>query len=263
MEQPRGYDAAILRPTQASQALRVERVAASDSLSDFVDYHWYVGWETAEPHRQQVVPQPRVHLAAERGRLLVQGVTREPFFRTLEGKGHVLGVAFDPGGFRPFLRREVGSISDRSVPAGELLGRDDRPVAERVLSTGDLTEMVEAVEGYLTALAPVPDPVVAQVRALVALAEGDRSVTRAEQLAALGSMSLRSLQRLFTDYVGMGPKWVISRFRILDAAAAAHGGAPVDWAGLAEELGFTDQAHLTRAFTAVVGTPPATYQREA
>jgi AraC-like DNA-binding protein len=37
----------------------------------------------------------------------------------------------------------------------------------------------------------------------------------------------------------------------------------VDWADLAETLGFADQAHLTRAFTAVVGTPPATYQREA
>jgi len=32
---------------------------------------------------------------------------------------------------------------------------------------------------------------------------------------------------------------------------------------VAAELGFADQAHLTRAFTAVVGTPPATYAREA
>ena len=32
---------------------------------------------------------------------------------------------------------------------------------------------------------------------------------------------------------------------------------------LAGELGFADQAHLTRAFTAVVGTPPETYRREA
>jgi AraC-like DNA-binding protein len=263
MEPPRGYDAAILRPTEAGRALRVERVAASEALADLVDYHWYVGWDTVEAHRQQVVPQPRVHLAAEQGRLLVQGVTRQPFFRTLQGEGHTLGVAFHPGGFRPFLGREVGSISDRSVPAGELLGRDDRPVAERVLASDDVAEMVEAVEGYLTALQPRPDPVVGEVRALVSLAERDRTVTRAEQLAACGSMSLRSLQRLFTDYVGMGPKWVISRFRILDAAAAAHTGDPVDWADLAETLGFADQAHLTRAFTAVVGTPPATYQREA
>jgi AraC-like DNA-binding protein len=61
----------------------------------------------------------------------------------------------------------------------------------------------------------------------------------------------------------MGPKWVIARFRLLDAAAAAHSGERVDWAVLAAELGYADQAHLTRAFTAVVGTPPETYRQGA
>ncbi len=57
------------------------------------------------------------------------------------------------------------------------------------------------------------------------------------------------------------PKWVIQRFRILDAAGVAHSGERIDWSALAYELGFSDQAHLTRVFTHVVGTPPATYQR--
>jgi AraC-like DNA-binding protein len=119
------------------------------------------------------------------------------------------------------------------------------------------------MEDYLHALDPRPDPVVDEVRTLVGRAEQDRTITRAEQLAELAATSLRSLQRQFTEYVGIGPKWVVSRFRILDAAAAAHSGESVDWAALAADLGYTDQAHLTRAFTAVVGTPPATYAKEA
>jgi AraC-like DNA-binding protein len=267
MEVPRGTPEAILRPTEAEQAITVERVAASPALEAYVDYHWYVGWRTAEPHRQQVVPQPRIHVVAEvlddERRVFVHGISREPFFRTLTGVGHVLGAALHPGGFRPFLKRGVGTISGRVVPAGELFGIDDRPAAERILGTGEVSVMVDVLESYLTSLHPEPDPVVDEVRALVGQAETDRGLTRAEDLAARGTMSLRSLQRLFTDYVGIGPKWVIMRFRILDAAAAAHDGEPVDWATLAVELGFTDQAHLTRAFTSVVGTPPATYQREA
>lgn len=263
MDAPRGTPDAILRPSDAEQTITVDRVAASRVLEPFVDYHWYAGWRTVEPHRQQVLPRPRVHLAAEDGRLLVHGVSRTPFVRTLKGEGHVLGAAFHPGGFRPFLGTGVATLADRVVPAGELFEVDDRPVAERILSTDDLPTMVDALESYLLALAPEPDPVVREVRALVCEAEEDRSLIRAEDLAARASMSLRSLQRLFTDYVGTGPKWVISRFRILDAAAAAHGGEPVDWAALAVELGFSDQAHLTRVFTSVVGTPPATYAREA
>jgi AraC-like DNA-binding protein len=37
----------------------------------------------------------------------------------------------------------------------------------------------------------------------------------------------------------------------------------VDWADLAAELGFADQAHLTRAFTATIGMPPAAYASQA
>jgi AraC-like DNA-binding protein len=117
------------------------------------------------------------------------------------------------------------------------------------------------MEEYLLGLAPEPDPLAVEVRDLVAVAESDHALTRAEALAERSGRSLRSLQRLFTEYVGIGPKWVIQRYRILDAAAAAHAGEPVDWAALALELGFSDQAHLTRAFTKVVGTPPGTYQR--
>jgi AraC-like DNA-binding protein len=261
--EPRGRDDAILRPTDARRAIDIQRLAPSPGLEAYVGYHWYVGWDLDHPHQQQVVPQPFVHVVAEEGRLLVHGVSREPFFRTLSGAGHALGAAFHPGGFRPFLRRSVGTLCDVVVPAGELFDLDDRPVGQRILDTSDVPVVAEALESYLLALAPEPDPAVDQVRDLVRLAEEDRSVIRAEQLAGHGSMSLRSLQRLFSEYVGVGPKWVIARWRILDAAAAAHSGEPVDWAALAVDLGFSDQAHLTRAFTAVVGTPPVTYERDA
>jgi hypothetical protein len=116
----------------AGRRFTVERLEPRESLAEFVDYLWLVRWEVAAPHRQQVVPQPRVHLAAERGRLLVHGVTRRPFYRTLEGSGQVLGAAFHPGGFRPLLGRSVAGIvpaGDRPAVAGQALGglRDAGP----------------------------------------------------------------------------------------------------------------------------------------
>ena len=75
-------------------------------------------------------------------------------------------------------------------------------------------------------------------------------------------LEVRNESLVLAEHVGVGPKWVIQRFRILEAAAAAHTGEVTNWARLAHELGFSDQAHLIRVFTDVVGTPPATYQRE-
>ena len=72
-------------------------------------------------------------------------------------------------------------------------------------------------------------------------------------------MSVRLLQRLFAGYVGVGPKWVILRHRIHEALERAESERDVDWAALAADLGYADQAHLVRDFTATVGVPPTAY----
>ena len=56
----------------------------------------------------------------------------------------------------------------------------------------------------------------------------------------------------------MSPKWLLRRLRLQEVTGtlAAAPGAPVDWAGLAADLGYVDQAHLSRDFTAMVGEPP-------
>jgi AraC-like DNA-binding protein len=264
---PRGRPEAIVRPKAGEQTFDVRRIEPSSDLAEYVDYYWLVRWHTPEPYRQQVIPQPRVHLAAEDGRLLVHGLSREPFYRTLEGDGHVLGAAFHAGGFRPLLGSSVGALSGTVRPGLEVLDIDDRPVAEAILGAdpadqraGD--DMITALEAYLRDIAPTPDPTARQVTDLVDAVAERTELVRAEQLAEYAGLSLRSLQRLFTEYVGIGPKWVIQRSRILEASATAHAGDPVDWAALALRLGFSDQAHLTRVFTQVVGTPPAAYLRD-
>ena len=262
MAKPLGRPDAIVRPKAGGQAFEVERIAPAGPMAEFVDYYWLVRWAVQEPYRQQVVPQPRVHVAAEDGRLLVHGVTHEQFFRTLNGNGHALGAAFHAGGFHPLLKQSVGRTSGFVQTGQDVFGYDDRPTAARILATTDVVSMVEAFEAYLLLTNPEPDPIGREVTALVAEAERRNDIIRAEHLADHAGMSLRNLQRLFTEYVGLGPKWVIQRFRILDAASAAHSGRSTNWSELAQELGFSDQAHLTRVFADVVGTPPATYQRD-
>ena len=82
-----------------------------------------------------------------------------------------------------------------------------------------------------------------------------------DQLAAEAGLSVRGVQRLFAEYVGASPKWVLRRARLHEAAARAEHDAQIDWAALADELGYSDQAHLTRDFTATVGEPPGRYTR--
>ncbi len=89
----------------------------------------------------------------------------------------------------------------------------------------------------------------------------DHSLSRVEDVAARHGLSVRALQRLFRRFVGVGPKWVLQRYRLHDAVTAIDTapGVMADLAGLAASLGWSDQSHFTRDFTAAVGVSPHAY----
>ena len=68
-----------------------------------------------------------------------------------------------------------------------------------------------------------------------------------------------TLERTFRRCVGVGPKWILRRFRVHEACERIAAGAPPCWSALAAELGYFDQAHFIRDFKSQVGRTPAEY----
>ena len=116
-----------------------------------------------------------------------------------------------------------------------------------------------AAEAFLLARLPRPDARAQLARTIVARILEDRELTQVDAVAREAGMSVRSLQRLFQDYVGVGPKWVILRYRLHDAMERLESNQAVDLAALALALGFYDQAHFIKAFRALLGQTPAVY----
>jgi AraC-type DNA-binding domain-containing proteins len=69
--------------------------------------------------------------------------------------------------------------------------------------------MIEYAEALLHSIKPERDPLAGQAAALVARITDDPGLRRVDQLAATSGMTPRTLQRLFADYVGVSPKWVM------------------------------------------------------
>lgn len=80
-----------------------------------------------------------------------------------------------------------------------------------------------------------------------------------QELAARHGVVPHTLQRLFRRYVGVGPKWVLQRYRMHEAAERMLIDPDVDLARLALELGYADQAHFGNDFHARTGRTPAAY----
>jgi AraC-like DNA-binding protein len=174
----------------------------------------------------------------------------------------VLGVRFRPGGFRPWLGADVSTITDGVIPFSRWLGGDDVALSERVLTIEPLEARIAHVEELLRPVLPEPDPNVDVVHAVVTRIEKDASIRRVDDAARVAGLGLRDLQRLFRSYVGVSPKWVIQRARLQDAASRLANGSAVNLAELAQDLGYFDQAHLTRDFTRLVGRSPASYRND-
>ena len=257
---PRG----LLNLGQAEDRVRLERYLPSPALDAFVEHYWVVRWDLRglPPFTSESLPYPSVHVVLEPHDARVQGVPTGRFRQTLVDEGLVFGVKFRPGGFRPWLRASVATLTDRRQPLDQVLPFGPALHQAVLADTTAETGMVERCEALLVQHAPDADPQVGLVSALVARVADDRSLVQVEQLAASAGLRKRALERLFQDYVGVSPKWVIQRYRLFEAAERLARGAATG-AQLAQELGYFDQAHFSRDFKAMVGLSPGAFSRQA
>lgn len=267
MERPEvGKPRGILRPEVGKGKFQLFRYAPAPELADYVEHYWIVEWDLRgqDPYVTETLPHPSVHVVFERGQSEVVGVMRGKFSRRLEGAGRVFGIKFRPGGFHPFVNLPVSSFTDHTFRVHEVFGEEAGRLEGEILSLADHAAMVASAERFLRGRMPEPDEVARLIAEIVYSIMADRAITKVENLAARLGVSARSLQRTFSRYVGVSPKWVIQRYRLHEAAEQlSEAGPEVDWAKLALDLGYFDQAHFIKDFKAIVGESPAEYVRNA
>lgn len=270
----------IVSPRDLVRHVAFERYDATPAeLAGLVEWSWSVQWELPMGfvHPQHLVAHPGVNISIGTApppgphpppgpyplRTVVNGVTTTLTTRTLSGSGWNLAARTTVGGFGAWVA-DVAALNDRVVPIGELLSVDGDALAHRVAEV-EIIDGISILEGVLAGALDRSDPgrirTAREVAAVAAVAERDRSVRGVAGLAAHAGVTTRTLQRMFASCAGVSPTWVIRRYRLIDAAEVVRDGQQVDWSAVAADLGYADQAHLTRDFTTTIGQPPAAYAR--
>lgn len=268
----------VLRPVATERAAGLRRDhPVAPALEPFVERHWTVRWDLRgrPPFRSEVLSHPSVNVSVEDGTGprhghalpagLAHGLVSRRFTIDLEGAGRVVATKFRPGGFVAYGGGALGR--DTVAPLATALPELPAGLVHDVLAAwaegGEPDGAVALLDAALAGGAPEPDPSYLELLALVGRMEVERELVRVEQVAALAGVSVRALQRRFGRWVGIGPKWVLARYRLQDAAAAMDRGDVADLASLAADLGWFDQAHFSREFRAVVGQTPSAYRAAA
>ena len=251
------------------------REPAGEWAARWVENRWSLRWDLP-PGRwfdSEVLPHPTCSLTVELGShprpgmpagevVAVTGVCTRRFDVEVRGWGRVVGLRFRPGGLAALTGLPASAWTDRSVAACEVLpgllvraladpelaasgsrvGRDRRARAGRPRRRGRPTRA--------TTWCSTSSPTCSPTARLLSVAE----------VAERHGVTVRTLQRWFTHYVGVWPKWVLARYRMHDAVADLDAGWEGTLTDLAVRYGWYDQAHFTRDFTALVGVTPGQYR---
>jgi AraC-like DNA-binding protein len=264
----------ILDPWLLRQRVQLTRYPAGPVLDGLVDRFWAVRWDLppGTVHQQQVLTHPGANVSIghangtagqpEPGPVEARlyGVARGLSTRVLAGQGWTVAALTWPGGLGAFITGSAAELTDRVVPLGQALGTDEAALLRQVSAEPDEAARVALLAAALEqAVDPERREPALSVAEVARLAESDRTVRRLSDLCERSGLGQRTLQRMFLQYAGVSPTWVIRRYRLLEAAETVREGRPVSWADIAAALGYADQAHLTRDFRAAIGQTPAAY----
>ena len=168
---------------------------------------------------------------------------------------------FRPAGARTVLGDGLAALADRVVPLADVVGHAaTRALVEALRSSAGEGERRDAFVTWLVRRGrrPVSDA----TRAAVSMLAEHRGVLRVDALARAHGMNDRQLERRFAAEVGCSPKQLARTMRFQHLVQRLDDGR-TDWAGLAWECGFFDQAHLIRDVRAFTGATPTQLRDEA
>ena len=249
-------------------------VEPPDALRAAIKCFWYTRREFAElPATFEVVPDGYAEIIfyfGGPGSLAYQGEA-QPF-----PSPFMVGLLSQPALFHTQQRLEVIGIRCFPWAVFDLLGlpadkgdvrvlahplaRLQAPLAQ-ALANGEVAGALDQLRSYFLASQPLAgSSLLGKAGAALRAAHGALPVS---QVAAAAHATVRTLERQFKQAAGHTVKDVASLMRFEQVRNRLWQNPATSLAGLAQELGYTDQAHLSREFRRYAGTTPAAFARQA
>ena len=240
-----------------SRRVRYQEFRSRPELSELVACTWERQVPAdGRPDTTRVLPDGCVDLVWHPRGLIVAGPDRKPVMSQLSAGATVVGLRLRPGAAGVVLGLPASELRDTRVPLEEVWGSGGVELAERLAAAGTASEQRELLElallDRLASLEALDELVIAASRTL------GRPHVRIGSLADALGTSERQLLRRFDSAVGYGPKTLdrVLRFQRFLWYARGLAAGEDDLARTAADIGYADQAHLTRECVRLSGLTP-------
>jgi AraC-like DNA-binding protein len=209
----------------------------------------------ADPFEQVTDAGPRLQPLT-----MMVGPTYLPTVVRPTGRIDIVGVRLQPWAGAAVLGTSMGKFRDRCLPLADV-----SPGALIDLAGQLRNEPADDARFQVAAATVVrvprqrPDPV---VRAAIELIPGYAEAPTVGELARRVGRSVRTMQRVFAEEVGLSPKELLRIARVQRALALSRAEPPLRWITIAAQAGYHDQPHLVREFHELVGCTPSEFRED-
>lgn len=170
-------------------------------------------------------------------------------------------ISFKKGRSASFFPFPMEEIRDSVVDADLIWGSDFGDIRERLLETKDIEQRFSMVENFLLIHFRSKlnlNPCVAF--ALGEMIERPDQTSIARMNAKIG-YSQKHFGEMFRKQIGVTPKSFLKIMRFQKAVRTMDAATEIDWATIAHDCGFYDQAHFINDFRHFSGFTPGQYSK--
>lgn len=171
------------------------------------------------------------------------------------GRSCCIQVNFTPLGARRFFGLPMSELTDRMVELDDVLGMQGTELREQLANVPDWDKRFTIAEAFIAARLDKAAEPPAEIAWALGRATASGGRIPIASLAEKVGWSRKHLASRFSDAVGVSPK-TLSRIVRFNRALGLSRQGKSDWAGIAADCGYADQAHLVREFRDLAGETP-------
>ena len=256
--------------------MRYQEIIPPPPLSSLIECIWVLEGDSGEAGQsQRILPDGTVELVLNYGdpmlermtdgtdrvqgnKLFVGQMTR-PVSITPTGTINLIGARFYAGGTLPFVNHPMNLLTDQIV-ALDSIGSKLGAIADRVSDIDGLSNRAQSLIEAMNRLVVSDGTRISGIGRIAAQVVSSRGRLSLDYLTRASGLSSRQLQRRFLQEVGIGPKLLSRLLRFQQVFQASS--QLSNWASVAAECGYYDQAHLIRDFQQFSGSTPAVLTSE-
>ncbi len=259
----------VLFKQKSEPHYNLQQQAPCLELAPYIEQYWSVTWDLSQqkPHIQQNIPSPNVHLVfahlqQRKNEAYIMGLLSKRFDYELQGRGLICGVKFKAGGFFPFYKKTISSLSEKKWPVAEVLPFFDSSKVEAIFLEPSVKAKFSLIEQHLLLnkkmLTDKQQDKLNLVQQIIKEIDLTKELRKVNELCLLFDINKRALERLFAEYVGLSAKWVLRKWRMHELLHELET-RDLDIQTLLHQLGYYDQAHFIKDFKDMTGFSPQAY----